>query len=299
VKASKREKKASIKERAEPKFDTVLDILYYDTRRIGLFISQLDDFGLLKQIEFTETTTESSSDKGNFSLRVGPRSLRVTVGKEGEAEETGTDSSKRIYDPFWVIPLSFLDYIEERGLAHNNIKLATIGRLVLLRGKLIILDVSLLKNLWKIPEGKENALQAALQEEKNKDKDPSEVERDVNVFFQMAEHLPHAIQCLLITPTSPNCWGLLNEEFITCSSSDLALKYGVAIDGDWSLLGIVDAKPEEQSDNHSVITEIVSAIKGNAIGVETTRVAEVVRQMGRPAAAFGLTPLLIFRQAAN
>lgn len=169
---------------------------------------------------------------------------------------------------------------------------------MLLKGRLTVLDMGLLKQIWKIPEAKENALNAALEAKTDGD-DPAAIERTISMFFQMVEHLPHAVQCILTTANNPNCWGLLREEFITGSSSELALKYGLAIDGEWSLLGIIDAKPANQSDNDASAQAIMSAVSGNGIAMEIGRMAEIVRQMGRPTTAFGLTPLLIFRQAAN
>jgi trehalose/maltose hydrolase-like predicted phosphorylase len=77
VRASKRKKRASIKEREEPKLDSVLDFLYYDNRRVALLIAQFDDFGLLQQIERTETTAESATDKARMSANIGPRSLSL------------------------------------------------------------------------------------------------------------------------------------------------------------------------------------------------------------------------------
>jgi hypothetical protein len=162
VRASKRKKRASIKEREEPKLDSVLDFLYYDNRRVALLIAQFDDFGLLQQIERPETTAESATDKARMSANIGPRSLSLQTGIDRGTKETGTDSSKRVYDPFWVIPLSFRDYLEERGLLRNNLNTARIGQIVVVRGRLTILDMGLLKSLWRIPEAKENAMQSAL-----------------------------------------------------------------------------------------------------------------------------------------
>jgi hypothetical protein len=101
------------KEREEPTFDSILDFLYYDTRRIGLFISQFDEFGLLQQLERTETKVENAADKAKIAATIGPRALSLQAGMDRGSEETGTDSSKRVYDPAWVIPLSFRDYLEE------------------------------------------------------------------------------------------------------------------------------------------------------------------------------------------
>jgi hypothetical protein len=293
VRASKRKKRASIKEREEPKLDSVLDFLYYDNRRVALLIAQFDDFGLLQQIERTETTAESATDKARMSANIGPRSLSLQTGIDRGTEETGTDSSKRVYDPFWVIPLSFRDYLEERGLLRNNLNTARIGQIVVVRGRLTILDMGLLKSLWRIPEAKENAMQSALQ---NPGQDASNVERTVNMFFQIADTLPHDVQCIFSTTNTNKVWALLRDEHITGSSSDLALRYGMGIDGEWSLLGIVDALPGDQEESQLTRQAAVAAIENNAIAGEIAKIAEVARAMGRPQNAYGVTPLLIFRE---
>jgi hypothetical protein len=284
-------------ERVEPTFDSVLDFLYYDSRRVGQFISQFGDFGLLQQIETTESRTEGVADKARIGARIGPQALSFNLGAEKSSETSGADSSKHTFDPFWTTPLRFLEYLEKRGLTRRNLRSARIGQLLLVRGRITILDMGLLKSLWKIPEAKENALKSAIMG--NPGGEPNAIERSVNVFFQMVEHLPHAVQCILDIQNDLRAWALLQEDFIAGSSSDLALRYGLGIDGQWSIVGIVDALPADQEESQLTLKAATTAVIGNAIGGEIAQVAEIARKMGRPADAFGLTPLLIFRDVSG
>jgi hypothetical protein len=114
----------------------------------------------------------------------------------------------------------------------------------------------------------------------------------------MVEHLPHAVQCIFTSLSNQFVWALLRDEYIAGSSSDLALRYGMAIDGEWSLLGIVDALPADQGTSQTFDPSVLAAIAGNAIAGEIAKVARIARAMGRPWNAFGLTPLLIFREVS-
>jgi hypothetical protein len=102
VATSRRPEKVSDEERVEPKLDSVYDFIYVDSRRIGLFLSQFDDSGLLQQIEQSEAITEGTDDTGDRSPTVNLGVIGGKLGAGGKTTEGRNESSKRVYDPQWT-----------------------------------------------------------------------------------------------------------------------------------------------------------------------------------------------------
>ena len=75
--------------------------------------------------------------------------------------------------------------------------------------------------------------------------------------------------------------------------------------GDWHLLGILDALPGAGPDPDnprglSKAEQAVTDLAGSDIGSLTARISTAARKMlGRPDHAWGVSPLLIFREASG
>ena len=79
---------------------------------------------------------------------------------------------------------------------------------------------------------------------------------------------------------------------MTTAADDLLLKHGVAVRGEWSLLGILDATPDSE-----VTAEGQSLGSESNVATLLRALAPIARQMlGRPPGHYGVTPLLIFRE---
>ncbi len=143
----RRPKKVSDEERVEPKLDSVYDFIYVDSRRIGLFLSQFDDSGLLQQIEQSEGVTEGTDNTRDRSLTVNVGVVRGKLGAGGKTAEGRNESSKRVYDPQWTNVLTFLDYLQEGDLLQRDITAARIGQIGLFSGSLTIVNAAILKTV--------------------------------------------------------------------------------------------------------------------------------------------------------
>ena len=83
----------------------------------------------------------------------------------------------------------------------------------------------------------------------------------------------------------------INRDFLTINPDDMFLKYGGKIPGEWFVVGLIDALPEEHENNNNLnfpinplkdgISEMLNAIKALA---------------GRGDDSYGITPLVIFRK---
>ena len=71
------------------------------------------------------------------------------------------------------------------------------------------------------------------------------------------------------------------------------LKHGAILSGTWNIVGILDALPEVVESD----TSVAAALGNTPLAQVVQSLAPLVRQiMGRPAHAYGLTPLLILRE---
>jgi hypothetical protein len=125
---------------------------------------------------------------------------------------------------------------------------------------------------------------------------PSAVELGIEVMNSM----PLTVQRRLATTSGDAYWCSLSVEGLTSSPGDLMLKHGVLLGGEWSMLGILDALPsqrlsDQQSELQNAMTIATLGPLVGGIGV----MADALRPMiGRPADAYGITPLLVFREVA-
>lgn len=106
--------------------------------------------------------------------------------------------------------------------------------------------------------------------------------------------LPHGLQ-MTMTSSGRKIWGTLRSDSLTGSASDLLLKHGAKIAGTWSILGILDAKPDNGASMQ--VPDIGGRIQTDGFTVILEALGPVARLLlGRPNQAFGATPLLIFRE---
>jgi hypothetical protein len=91
-------------------------------------------------------------------------------------------------------------------------------------------------------------------------------------------------------------WCSLRDENLVTSSSDLMLKHGTNIAGSWEIIGILDATPGEAG----IQTETSNPLSATPIGDLARSMGPAVQTlMGRPAHAYGLNALMIFRRVVG
>lgn len=61
--------------------------------------------------------------------------------------------------------------------------------------------------------------------------------------FEVLTALPHETQ-FHMESAQRTIWGMLRNEAMVISTSDILLKHGATLAGSWSLLGILDARPD-------------------------------------------------------
>lgn len=315
---SKSEKPASEKEPAAPESASVFDFMYCDSRRIASFLAQFDDMGALEKVVQRESVTRKSKRGWNLNLS-GGASIVGTGAQGGVAigvtpESGGTEVSERFYDPFWTNARTLLDFLDEHNLINQNMeKAGALGQFVLIKGNVILLDLGMLRGAWEKPSI-QKIIKAGLGFERGTpskngqgrraqdSKGQSEAESGLDAMISLLSLLPHTLQVRLWTDKA-SFWSTLDESAVVGRASDLMLKHGAMLGGEWHMLGVLDAfpyDPEYRSADGQDIAEILAGLAQTAIGQMIARLAPAVQpMMGRPPSAWGITPLLIFRDVAR
>ena len=111
------------------------------------------------------------------------------------------------------------------------------------------------------------------------------------MIFEFLPILPHSIQGSLVDILGKQVWFTLKDEGLSTSAGDIFLKHGAKIPGGWSVVGIVDALPTNNYQAPSV-----SPFTGGMQQVIADISSSIRPGFGRPDHAWGITPLLIFRE---
>lgn len=304
---SKKKEIASSAVRDEVEQDSVFDFLYHDGRRVASFLSQFDDNGLLTGL----TQSEAVAIKAKRSKRIGFGGNSPLGGGNIDFElgpaEGGSEGMERVYDPFWANAREFLDVLETRKLLSREIAEATLGQFVLVSGYLNIKDLGMLKEAWKAPSiqkkikqgmgsGKKLANMTAAQKAAAR-----EEQENADLFLDMLQIMPHSVHASLITSDLEQpalVWCAINQDYLIMPPSDIALTYGQMMSGEWCIVGVLSARPEFQTpDLTGEIDQSSFGLTDSIIGQVSGALAPIVRfALGRPAAAYAITPLLIFRE---
>jgi hypothetical protein len=290
--------------------DSVLDFLYHDARRVGSFLAQFDPSGHLQQIRDSESVAKTA--KRGWKVGLGG-ALTEGLGKgevsyERSPLQGGTEASERTYDPLWANARELLDYLEDRSLIQHDLLSARMGQFVLAKGTLLILDLAMLKGAWEKSSVKKlisGNMESEAKKLRKAGKPPATGAAEFQLVIDLLGIMPHTIQATILNERY-RAWCCLSEGSLVGLSSDIILKHGSYIPGEWSVLGILDAYPDprpEPVDGEAPsqnIDELVATLAGTVIGTVAAQMAPATREiLGRPRTAWGVTPLLIFREVSG
>ena len=297
--------------------DSVYDILYHDARRVGLFLSQLDPSGHLTGLKQTESAETGSGMKVGANISGGMIMARGGATLEDQRTANQRESLERTYDPLWTNALTLLDFLDQRKMIQRDLHKSRIGQIVLVNGGLALFDLSMLKACWEIPSiralmmgsvaagqsspslTRQQPRQQRRQGERSPKEAPPPIAADpVTIALDLLKHLPHGILAS-IRQYGDVIWCVLRDESLVIPSSDLLLKHGVSVPGTWNMLGILDALPDNGADGETLSQSAAADLLG-ALGPLVGGLAPAIRAtLGRPAEAYGMTPLLIFREISG
>ena len=276
--------------------DSVYDFLYVDAKRLALFLSQFNQFGHLTSL--TRAATETGTKSGGLNVQI----LKVDTGSTAQTSQT------RQFDTQWIAPLSFLDEVSKRGMLTRNLESARIGGLSLVTGKLSVFDLKVMQTAWSLDHVRqlilagdgvdEQAYVSRQEKRKNARNNNSQLSSPKEAAIELIKNQPHAIVSTLRI-NSHTVWTSIQSEGLTISASDLMIKHGIRIAGEWSMVGIVDALPDN-CDGDPFSLDEQAALSLGSLGGVIMGIAPALREvLGRPKSAYGMTPLMIFREISG
>lgn len=274
--------------------NSVYDFLYYDERRIGSFLGQFDPDGILQSRKRIAGVDKSSQEKATYGVKAGlPIVAQGATSYEGGDTERYAKSAEHTYDPLWANALRFLEYLEEKHLLNRDTQKARLGQFVLLAGELSIQDMQLFKSMMENPVLKKwfGSLMGGGTPPSGPRQAKTQTPSEADLLTALMPLLPHLVQAT-VKAGNLSFWCALDPDRLSLSTGDLQLKHGSRIEGRWSMLGVLDALPSAAASPAPPASEfLLSAMSA---------FSDVMRPLvGRPSDAFGITPLIIFREVLS
>lgn len=317
---SKSDETALDEAQGEQNTGSVYDFLYHDARRIGSFVSQIDPSGHLIGLKQTETAESGSGMRSSASVGGNVVIARGGASLEDQRSDAERESLERTYDPLWANALGLLDLLDERRMIRDGLAGSRIGHFVKVSGSISVSDLTMWRGLWSLPALKQmlaenakaerQAARAALPNRAakraafagSKTSSDTLLQNEMASALALIEMLPHTIQARLKTEAGETVWCSLGEDGMVVSASDLTLKHGVAVSGRWTMVGVLDALPDPDTgealaaSGHEAVEHSVDN-NASPFGDLTGTLTPIIRGLlGRPNGAYGMTPLVIFRQ---
>lgn len=254
--------------------NSVYDFLYVDWKRISSLTSQMDEMGVLKEISETHSkdVTTTGAIGGKLDGSVGADGTKAGI--EAQAS-TGKNKNygkthARSFDAMFALPINFLDLLEENELIHKSQEDWAGGRIALFKGALTIADMT--------------AILPAFAQGANGD---AEMVLGATILNEM----PPNVQGVLVKGGT-KIWSVYDLENWVTHPASLSMSHGARIDGQWAIIGIVDAKPNDNP------TKAKSSLFAPSTS-SAVEFSELLRtEFGRPKNCYGFTPLLVFRQVS-
>lgn len=283
-----------------PENGSVYDFLYHDARRIGSFLGQFNPDGHLQGLQTHAVTGRNRASKTAGSGTGGvPLVASGTASHEQGEGQHWDRGAQRTYDPLWANARAFLDYLAGADLIEREASKAAIGQFILVSGRVFVIDTGMIKSLTTGPLFRKS-IHSSTNSRSDSRRSRAEAPNGTDLGIEMVGSMPSTVQARVATNTNDVYWGSLIVDGLTSSPGDLMLKHGIQLAGEWSVLGILDAVPNEALSDFE--TEVQSAITVATLGPLIGGLgvmADTIRPMlGRPSEAYGVTPLLVFREVA-
>lgn len=260
---------------SEAQENYLYDFLYVNHDILSSYNAQLDNDGLLTSSVVTHQTSEQITNSVSGDIKV----------IKGQREESSHFHSTRQnnFDTSKNMPLNVIRELNSRGLIHNDISTAQLGQIVLFSGRMQLVDLAMMSDLI-IP-----SLDVYID-------DPSsgEAERARQVknssYVKLIRAMPRVLQ-IRIFDDEKSAWCTVEPKDMVQNTFSLAMKYDVTIHGEWHMLAVLDAFPDDKAIDNKAF-EYMSQFDMNYIETFLS-----IRQLiGRRPTEYGLTPLAIFRK---
>lgn len=259
----------------------VYDFLYVDAPRIRSLISQLHDLGIL--LEHVETDEISSDISGSGEAHGGSAGIVKHLGLDASATVHGAASrstkgaQQRRYDPQYALPIDLIDLLAEEDMIKTDVNDFTYGSIAAFEGRCFSMDFSAMENSWESIILSSNEL------------DTSAIAPGIASYFKAMS--PSVIS--IFNSAKGKVWCSLLKSNWLVPPADISLSHGARINGDLTVLGVVDAIPDRPNQGNSYIPDL-------GFAPAFFELTELLRKlMGRPTDCYGFLPLIVYRRVTR
>ncbi|WP_151708228.1 DUF6414 family protein [Acinetobacter junii] len=269
---------------------SIFDFFYLDNPKIKSFYAQLNGLGALNTLKSTSQIGDTRKMEGTIGVPT------VTGGKIGN-DHTVNTSSEHLYDGIPTMPREMINRLDELGFIHRELNEEMLGNLVLLEGRLGIIDIEVTKDLV------EPALNFFIKQliEQNTHESRTlakEIKGNLKDLTTLFKGIPFGLEAKILKATGavdedsgiPLCeevWMTLNRDEIMGNPLDLNFKHGEFLAGNWYILGVLDALPFDEFTFNTAPNEFRDGI--------VNMVKMIKNLAGRPNTSYGISPIAIFR----
>ncbi|MDS7926161.1 MULTISPECIES: hypothetical protein [Acinetobacter] len=267
---------------------SIFDFFYLDNTKIKSFYAQLTGNGSLATFKNTSNITDIRKFEASGGVP------GVANGKGG-TDHSASLGSEHQYDATYTMPREMINRLDQLGFIHRELDENQLGNLVLLEGRLSVVDVSVVKEFMQ-PAADFMLGTMPNKTEAHKRK-KAELEKSLKPAFSFIKEVPYALEGKLLVETGelgenniPFClevWMTLSRNEMSNAGLDINFKHGEFLSGKWYVLGVLDAVPFDKFTYHTEKNEMKELI--------TQTMTMLKEQFGRPDTAFGMTPIAIFR----
>lgn len=266
----------------------LIDFLYVDKARIQTLSSQLFPNGHLTHLKQSASSTSTSKMGVDGGV---PAVFKAT----GNLDQGVSESVERQFDATWSTTLDVLRELNEQKFIAPDIENALLGQVIQIKGSIQVTDLRLFEKMWEPMINMDSAqkLAAAKGAEKAAVKAQFEEAKKIIKIIQL---LPHILQMRLHNENNAS-WSTLQPEFMTINPIDLLFKHGAYIPGEWTTIGVLDAKP-----SNSLVDQLTAKLSSIGTGI-TSFMPEVLGGLrttfGRADQDYGITPIAVYRKVTS
>lgn len=269
----------------------MLDFLYADHERVASFLAQESGLGALINNEETASKTKVTGVEGRLSL--GP------VGGSATGERNWSKDVRLAYDPLWMNSTKLVELVSDKQSGQFRSQF-DYGDLVTVTGRLLCMDQALIGNLMRSPAFIDQIASGLNIDDTNRSSKAKSKERHVlaETIRDFMNSLPLGVVFILLDEKNA-FWFNVKREYLQLQSLDIPLKFPVQIGGLWHVTGVIDALPQDHAEIASVFGGYGDRlIVSQALTIIAQLVVPLVGLFGRPADAYGLSPVTIHRKIA-
>lgn len=272
----------------EKVFSRLLDFLYADHERVASFLAQIEGRGSLK--ESATAGTQQSKEGKKAGLKLG-----IAEGNLGSEREWGKEV-RLTYDPLWANSRKLIDYFEKE----QDLSEFTLGQLRVITGNLIAYDFSAISSMMNAESMVDFIARGVSGNDddhsRKKPQSLAEKKKEAVVIRELMRGLPLGIGFILVSETS-HFWFSVKREYLSLYDLDIPFKFPTHVSGIWSVLGVIDALPSDHVEGlQRVIQKNIDGLMPSMALNMMQITGAIVGMFGRPLPAYGLSPLVVYRE---